>query len=104
MISGRTSLGKLGRRPRKPFFPPAQKADDSRFRITEDSNHGRDWTKAGEPVPIPEAPMFSHQEIVPDFRASQSDFSTSRTGCFLLCFHPLAKEKTLNKNSSYTFS
>ena len=78
------------------FFPPPPQRYDPCPWVTEDANHGLDWTKAGKSVSIPQALVSLHPPIMPDLLAIKIALPPSIASRFSRCFYPLALEKTQN--------
>src|SRR5438128_1384587 len=83
-------------RPQVPqtVFSPGAQADDSGFRVTKNTHHGRSGAQAGEVVGVLQASALWHPAIVPDFTTALNTFSTSRAWRFSRRFYPLADTKT----------
>jgi hypothetical protein len=66
-LSGRKTSGAPGRRPRRPFFPPALQGDDPRVRVPEQPVDRAPRAEARKAVCIPEVAVFWHPKVMPDF-------------------------------------
>ena len=52
---------------RRPFFSPALQGEDTGVRVPEDPADGVQGAEARKAVRIPEASVFWHPEVMPDF-------------------------------------
>ena len=52
-----------------PFSPLPEQVDNAGLRVTEDALYRWSWPEAGEAIGVPEASVYVHPAIMPDFQA-----------------------------------